>query len=63
MRHQLIEQAVFRWPDPCMEGMRFYRIEYCGHARDCAYEGAVWLPPHVDPERIEAILNEERDNA
>lgn len=57
--HQLIEQAVFRYPDERMEGMRYYRIEYCGHARECACEGAIWLPAHVDPERIEAILNEE----
>ena len=59
--HQLVEMAVFRYPDERMEGMRFFRIEYCGHAESCAYEGAIWLPPYIDPDRIEDILNEVND--
>jgi len=57
--HQLVEMAVFHYRDKRMEGMRAYRIEYCGHAKECACEGMIWLPAHVDAERIEAILNEE----
>jgi len=59
MTHSLVEQAVYRYPSPLMDGMRFYRIEYCGHAEECACEGGIWLPSHIDAERIEAILNEE----
>ena len=57
--HQLIEQAVYRYPDKRMKNMRLYRIEYGGHAHECWCEGTIWLPAHIDPERIEAILNEE----
>jgi hypothetical protein len=57
MRHQLVEMGVFNYPKG-LEGMRFYRIEYGGHAQYCVYEGAIWLPSHIDPERIEEILNE-----
>jgi len=56
--HQLIELAVFHYPEG-MEGMRCYRIEYGGHGEDCVREEMIWLPAHVDPERIENILNEE----
>lgn len=55
--HQLIECAVFNYPDERMGGMRFYRIEYFGHGESCAYEGAIWLPAWIDPEKIETILN------
>ena len=58
MTHQLIEQAVYRYPDKRMKDMRYYRIEYGGHGVDEWCEGGIWLPAHVDPERIEAILNE-----
>ena len=60
--HQLIEQAVYRYPDKRMEGMRLYRIEYGGHANDCWCEGTIWLPAHIDPERIEEVLNDEDRN-
>ncbi len=39
-----------------MEGWRKYRIEY-GFECSCP-EGSIVLPPNVDPEKIEEILNE-----
>jgi len=52
----LVEQGVFTYPSPEMFGWRFFRIEYGGHAEECVCEGAIWLPPGVDPERIEEIF-------
>jgi len=52
----LIEQAAFNYPHPELEGWRFYRIEYGGHAERCYYEGSIWLPPHVDPTEFEEYL-------
>ena len=53
----LVEQAVYRYPSKEMEGWRAYRIEYGGHAKSCVYEGFIWLPPEVDCEEIEKIIN------
>lgn len=58
MSHGLTEMTVFSYPDERMIGYRFYRIEYCGFNEACATEGSIWLPPWVDPERIEDLLNE-----
>lgn len=55
MRISLIEYAVFNYPIG-MEGNRFYRIEYGGHAQDCLAEGTIWLPPHVNQEDVEEWL-------
>ena len=53
----LIETAVF-YPPPGMEGWRYYRIEYGGHARECIMECEIWLPPAGDPEVVERMLAE-----
>jgi hypothetical protein len=42
-----------------MDDWEFYRIEYGGHAMDCVYEGAIWLPPWVYPDKVEQLLGEE----
>ena len=57
----LVEMGVMNYPDPRMEGWRLYRIEYGGHAMDCVCEGMIWLPPNVNPDRIEYVLNEGQD--
>jgi hypothetical protein len=44
-------------PPKGLEGYRFYRIEYGGANEDCVYEGAIWLPEHVDRKEIEEIIN------
>jgi hypothetical protein len=54
--HQLTEMFVFN-PPKGLEGYRFYRIEYGGPNEYCVYEGAIWLPRHVNPEEIEEIIN------
>lgn len=40
---------------PSLKGWRQYRIEY-GFECSCP-EGIIWLPPNVDPDEIEKILN------
>jgi len=59
MRIALIEQAVLN--PKCLprelRRWRNYRIEYGGHAEACLIEGLIWLPPEVEPERIENVLN------
>jgi hypothetical protein len=57
MMISLIEQAVFT-PPPGLEDWRFFRIEYGGHAADCIWEGAIWLPPNINPDTIEKLLEE-----
>jgi hypothetical protein len=52
----LTEQGVYTYPDPRMEGWRYYRIEYCGFNEECKYEGSIWLPPHVDPFEVEDLF-------
>lgn len=57
----LVEQAVMReprcdWHSDAMKGWRCYRIEY-GFECSCP-EGVVWLPPTVDSETLENLLNE-----
>jgi hypothetical protein len=52
----LTEQCVMSYPDPRMEGWRFYRIEYCGFNEDCRFEGTIWLPQNVDPGYVEELL-------
>lgn len=57
--HSLVEEAVLNpgaLPE-CMRGMRRYRIEYGGHAEDCVMEQLIYLPPEVDPDLIEQLLN------
>jgi len=41
-----------------VEGWRYYRIEYGGHARDCIIEGGIWLPMNGDAEVVEKMLAE-----
>jgi hypothetical protein len=41
------EEFAYSWPDPEIEGWRFYRIEYGGCNEDCYYEGRVILPPQA----------------
>lgn len=45
-------------PPEGMEDYAAYRIEYGGHAMDCLYEGMILLPPEVEPDVIERLLNE-----
>lgn len=52
----LIEMGVFTYPDPQLEGWRFYRIEYGGFNEQCVYEGLIWLPPHIKPEELEDMF-------
>lgn len=52
----LIEQGVFSYPKG-MQGWRFYRIEYGGHAQNCSCEGSIWLPKYFDAEIIEKLLS------
>jgi len=54
-----VEQGVFHYPDPRMEGWRFYRIEYGGHAESCVLECGIWLPPWVDAYELEDKMNKE----
>jgi hypothetical protein len=51
----LVEQAVFN-PPAGMEGWRNYRVEYCGHAEDCAVEGSIWLPANANPDAVEQLI-------
>ena len=48
----LVEYGVFRWPEG-LEGWRYYRIEYGGHAESCLCEQTIWLPPGLDVMRLE----------
>lgn len=57
MYASLIEQAVLSPPEG-MEDWRFFRIEYGGHAQYCLVEGAIWLPPWIDPYEWEAEFAE-----
>lgn len=40
------EEMVQTYPKG-LEGWRFYRIEYGGHAEECLCESYVWLPPNA----------------
>jgi hypothetical protein len=40
-----------------LRGWRRYRIEYGGHAERCLLENHILLPPHVQVERLERLLN------
>jgi len=51
-RGTLTWMAVFNPPDG-MEGWTFYRIEY----EPDGPEGRIWLPPGVDPEDVEELLD------
>lgn len=44
----LTEEMSFSWPDPEINGWRFYRIEYGGCNEQCYYEGRIILPPQFD---------------
>lgn len=56
VRVSLVEQMVMN-PPHNMEDWRMYRIEYGGHAEECNVEGVVWLPPLVDADEFEIMLN------
>jgi hypothetical protein len=60
MRVGLVEEFIMNYSalPPAFAGWRRYRIEYGGHAQECLREETIYLPPWVDPDRIEAILNE-----
>jgi len=53
----LVEQAVMNYDalPPRLKGWRCYRIEY-GHECACP-EDFIYLPPHVDADLIEDIIN------
>lgn len=51
----LVEQVVFNEPVG-MEGWRQYRVEYGGHAENCAVEGSIWLPAYANPESVEQLI-------
>jgi len=44
----LTEEFAFSWPNPEIDGWRFYRIEYGGCNESCYYEGRIILPPEFD---------------
>jgi hypothetical protein len=46
----LTEQGVMNYSAvaPELEGWRYYRIEYGGHAESCFMERPIWLPPRAD---------------
>jgi len=44
----LTEEFAFSWPNPEIDGWRFYRIEYGGCNECCYYEGRIILPPEFD---------------
>lgn len=56
MEVSLVEQCVFHYPNPLMEGWKLYRIEYGGHAEHCIVECGIWLPPDVDPDQVELLF-------
>lgn len=54
---QLVEQAILNYAalPPSLYGWRMYRIEY---GFECACpEGVIYLPPEVNPDHIESIIN------
>ena len=51
-----VENAVFNYPEG-LEGWRFYRIEYGGHAESCLMESHIWLPPTYNAYDLEDDLN------
>jgi hypothetical protein len=58
MRYQrmsLVEYGVYNYPEG-LEGWRFFRIEYGGHAESCIKECVLWLPPDCDPCELEALF-------
>ena len=57
MKVSLVEQMVNTYPKG-MEGWRFYRIEYGGHAEDCLCEGNIWLQTIADSREVENLLND-----
>ena len=44
----LTGQGAQSWPDPEIEGWRWYRIEYGGCNENCYYEGLIFLHPEFD---------------
>jgi hypothetical protein len=50
-----IEEVVFHPPEG-MDGFRFFRIEYGGVNEESVMTGAVWIPPGLDPYKIERLL-------
>ncbi len=51
---RLVEMAVLNNPSVPMKDYRCYRIEY-GFECSCP-EGSIWLPPLIDPETVERML-------
>jgi hypothetical protein len=39
-----------------LNGWRYYRIEYGGHAQDCFMERPIYLPPHADPYILDMLF-------
>lgn len=54
-RVSLIENAVFNYPKG-LEGWKYYRVEYGGHAESCLLETGLWLPPTVDASKVEEFM-------
>ena len=52
----LVEEMVFHAPVG-LEGWRFYRIEYGGHAESCLMEKSIWLPPMYNAQDFEDDVN------
>jgi hypothetical protein len=51
----LVEYGVYNYPKG-LEGWRFYRIEYGGHAESCIMEMVIWLPPGCDACELEELF-------
>lgn len=51
-----IGYGVRSYPQPFMQGWSCGRFEYGGHAKDCRYEGQMWLPPRCDPYLLELLI-------
>ena len=50
-----IEYGVFHYPEG-MEGFRCFRISYGGVNEETIMEGTIWVPPGLDPYKIERLL-------
>ena len=57
-RVSLVEELVTQYPKG-LEGWRFYRIEYGGHAENCIKECGIWMPPTIYIDDLEWLLNDQ----
>jgi hypothetical protein len=54
----LVGMSTQGYPHPDMKNWRLFRIEYGGCNEDCYAEGHIWLPPWLDPDKIEELMYE-----